>query len=273
MRWPAGRRVVCIWATPRSVSTAFEKVLSRMPGAAVVHEPFTDCYYFGPGRRSRRYGESGARAGFDARRAMELIATADAPIVCVKDLTFQAEPYVGDRFLSLVTSTFMIRNPRIVMRSLLPLKPDFTEDEYGFTALQRMFQRVTHTSGCLPLIIDGSDLRASPRRVVRRYCEALGLPFTDSMLSWEDGRIREWSKDEAESQAKWHHTLEHSHGILPPTDDSGFDVPIERRAMYDTAAAICDDILARGARVAADGPVLASGGSRPGWPGGAGKVY
>ena len=45
---------VVIWAVPRSVSTAFEKALSRSQGVVAVHEPFTDCYYFGPTRRSSR---------------------------------------------------------------------------------------------------------------------------------------------------------------------------------------------------------------------------
>lgn len=241
-----------MWATPRSVSTAFEKVLSRMPSAATVHEPFTNCYYFGPGRRSRRYGDSASGARYDTDAALAEIGRADADIVCVKDLAFQAEPYVPDGFLTEVTNTLMLRHPRIVMRSLLPLKPDFTEDEFGFTALRRMFRRIAAATNRSPLIIDGNELRDSPAEVVRAYCARAALPFSADMLHWSDGKIRPWVTDEAESQAKWHQTLERSTGILGPAEEPDFEIPADRRTMYSAALEILDEVLAHGTLIKDD---------------------
>lgn len=55
--------IVFLWATPRSVSTALERSLMQSPELKVVHEPFTDAYFFGPRRRSARYGRKDAGYG------------------------------------------------------------------------------------------------------------------------------------------------------------------------------------------------------------------
>ncbi len=245
------RRVVCAWATPRSVSTAFEKTFTQRTHTTVVHEPFTDCYYFGPRRRSSRYGARAA-CGDPATAIADILDRPSAPEVFVKDLAFQAEPYLTDRFLTVVTSTFLIRHPRFVYRSLLPLKGDFTEEEFGFTALHRLFTRVTVATGQPPVVVDGTQFQRSPETVLRRYCAGVGLDFDPAMLHWADGRIRPWRPGEEESQAKWHAALEASHRILPPQPtDNEVHVPPGRRAAFDRAVDIYEEISAAAVGTAA----------------------
>ena len=38
-----------------------------------------------------------------------------------------------------------------------------------------------------PIIIDADDLRNHPASIIRQYCHAVGVPFTDSLLKWEAG--------------------------------------------------------------------------------------
>lgn len=241
---PATTRIISLWAVPRSVSTAFEKTFHCRTDTAVCHEPFTDCYYFGRDRKSRRYGDRPESAGRTAEQATASFLGGDRPLGFVKDLAFQAEPYLSDAALSQVTSTFIVRHPRAVLRSLTPLKPDFTEDEFGYTALERLYDRVTERTGSAPVVVDGDAFRREPENVLRAYCEAVGVPFQTGMLRWKDGRIRAWSKGEAESQAKWHRTLESSRTIIPPADDEDVTVPPEREEQFARALRIYEDITA-----------------------------
>ena len=39
---------LALWAVPRSVSTAFERVFIDRDDALVLHEPFSHAYYHGP---------------------------------------------------------------------------------------------------------------------------------------------------------------------------------------------------------------------------------
>lgn len=210
--------VIAIWAVPRSVSTAFEKTFTCLPSVRVVHEPFANCYYFGPSRRSDRYGNVKEVADFDGARAMQSVAPSVGETVIFKELCFQAAGYVSDDFLASVTNTFMLRHPDAVVASLRRLKPDFTEDELGFTPLGEIFGRVAEL-GQSRIVVEGEIFRAAADPVLRAYCDLVGLPFEPKMLQWHDGRIRRWAPHEAESQAKWHSTLEASTGIEPPPRD------------------------------------------------------
>lgn len=234
---------VVIWAVPRSVSTAFEKALSRSQGVVAVHEPFTDCYYFGPTRRSSRYGDAEAFSGFHGAAAESRIHSARANWVVVKELCFQAGPYVSDELLDRVSNTFMIRHPAVVLRSLMPLKPDFTEEEFGYTAFHKLWERVQRITGQIPHIVEGDSFRRAPDDTLKKYCEHTGLPFERSMLQWRPGVLKPWDSHEAESQSKWHMTLESSSGILPPGDPVTIEPPSERRLMYLRACEIYEEIV------------------------------
>ncbi|MEH1017000.1 hypothetical protein V6U90_28370 [Micromonospora sp. CPCC 206060] len=237
----APRRTIAVWAAPRSVSTAFEKTFANRSDTTVVHEPFTDCYYFGRARRSDRYGEQPHKADRDGRWAVAQIDGNDGPVVFVKDLAFQAEPYLSDDYLAGITNTFILRHPATVLASLSPLKPDFTEEEFGFLALGRLWRRV-HALGQSPVVVEGDTFRSRPAAVLGEYCDRVGLAFDPRMLHWNDGRIRPWSPDEQESQAKWHATLESSTSIIPPATRPPVPVPARLRPAYDRAVRIYEEI-------------------------------
>src|ERR1700686_2322467 len=154
MHLPKDDRRIAIWAAPRSVSTAFEKTFTSLPGVRVVPEPFTNCYYFGPSRRSYRYGSVQRVASGDGVKAMKSIEARTGKTVIFKDLAFQAINYVTDDFLASVTNTFIVRHPDLVIGSLKRLKPDFTEEELGFVPLGEMFDRVAALGQC-QIIIKG----------------------------------------------------------------------------------------------------------------------
>jgi hypothetical protein len=209
-------RIIALWAVPRSVSTPFERMFAERGDTTVVHEPFTECFYFSDARASARYGDAPEFAGYDGPRAVEEIRRAAGRLVFVKDLAFQAAPYVPRRFLGSITNTFIVRHPLVVLASLRELKPDFTEAELGFLPLLELWTAASDLGGGPPVVVEGDAFRAEPARVARAYCERVGIEFDPTMLTWADGRIRPWLPHERESQAKWHATLERSRGILPP---------------------------------------------------------
>ena len=48
---------VALWAVPRSVSTALERVFVERGDFKVFHEPFSASYYYSTERRSNRFAE------------------------------------------------------------------------------------------------------------------------------------------------------------------------------------------------------------------------
>ena len=212
----ARRRPVILWSTPRSASTAFEKAVMQHPRVEAVHEPFTDCYYFGPNRRNTRYGDCPERARLDRRAVCAEIGRPRKGRVCfIKELAFQALPYVTDSFLGQARHLFLLNEPDAVYASLVRLKADFTEEEFGFTTLFALYQRVRRLTGANSLLFTSRSFRNDPEAALRRVCAAAGLSFTAAMLRWTPGPIRPWKPHEAGSQARYHRTTERSAGIIP----------------------------------------------------------
>jgi hypothetical protein len=210
-------QLVFLWGVPRSVSTAFEKAVSRHPEIAISHEPFTNSYYFGGKRRSDRYIRDNAGKSYPSVSENPLRGIiSDKQVVFIKELAFQGEPYVSDDILASSKHLLIARKPEICYSSLIKLKPDFTEDEFGFAALERIVNRLS-VIGCQPLMnIDGDKFRQHPDKILRETCKSIEIDFDLCMLNWPSGKIREWGDDEAQSQKPWHKTLERSNAVLPP---------------------------------------------------------
>ncbi len=47
--------MLVLWATPRTVSTAFERMIIERGDHLVLDEPWSRAYYFGPERHSDRF--------------------------------------------------------------------------------------------------------------------------------------------------------------------------------------------------------------------------
>jgi hypothetical protein len=229
-----------LWAAPRSVSTAFGRCMAAHPAVTLVHEPFTETYHFGPERKSMRYGElspSIPGTSFAARAINDrLREEGAAKTVFVKELAFQGEPFIEEDLIQQGTHALIIRRPAVVASSLKALKPDFSEDEFGFQAIHRIWKRCLG-AGKHVMIIDGDHFRAEPRVILSAVCARMGVAFHTSMTTWENGAIKRWGSHEKESQAKWHRTLEGSKTILPPAplqSDPFVDLtPIQREIVRD----------------------------------------
>lgn len=208
--------MIFLWSTPRSVSTALERVMKNSPELDIAHEPFTDVYYFSKERRSNRYGNAKSLRGnsISSTRVKELLLLRSRrKKLFIKELAFQGEPFVDNGLLQESQHILLIRKPQRVYQSLIKLKPDFSEDEFGFCSLDRVYKRLL-SLGKNVEVIDGDDFTASPESVVRNLCHLINVEYKPSMLCWESGQIRKWNSHESESQAKWHKTLERSKTIV-----------------------------------------------------------
>lgn len=239
------KTILMIWCVPRSSSTAFEKAFQQRGDMAILHEPFTDSYYFSNQSRNNRYGSFSGLEEHNGGFVQNTILTHPGRTLIVKELAFQAVAYVTQDFIRRVRHSFLVRNPEQVYHSLIKIKPDFTEEEFGFTALEDMFERVKHVTSSIPYVIDSDNFCTQPKITLSEYCDHFGLPFSQNMLHWKPGPIREWMPHEMHSQAQWHKKLEQSTGVLPQTEHVA-PVKSEHLGMTATAHRIFDRLLSEG---------------------------
>lgn len=218
---PAEPTRVALWAVPRSVSTAFERIFVERDDATVLHEPFSHAYYFGEERRSERYADRPPAPDQTFQAVRERVLGVDgAPIVFMKDMAYQASPLADPGFYGYFRNTFIIRDPREALASLARKWPEFTAEEAGYHDQGRLFDLVTGELRQPPVVVDASDLRSRPKEVVEAYCEAVGIPHHDDALRWQARPVDIWQDWEG-----WHDDAERSRGIEPPPPPPAGSLP------------------------------------------------
>lgn len=135
-------------------------------------------------------------------------------------------------WLAKVTNCFLIRHPRDVLTSYIKIVPNPTDEDTGFPQQLEIFNWLRRNTGVTPLVVDSVEILNEPRRTLGLLCDALGLDFQESMLSWEPG-LRPtdgvWAKH-------WYKEVETTTAFRPyrPKTDQ---VPESFFALYDRCLA------------------------------------
>ena len=196
----------------------------------VLLEPYSKAYYFGSQRVSTRYQSSPVQdnATFQDIKLMIEKEAVDTKELFVKDMAYylpdndDLESILPDGF----QHTFLIREPHKSIKSLYKMSTNkkltgwdtFESKEAGFKELWQLFNLVKLQNGTEPIVIDADDLLNNPGKIVRstmrvamympicklfhaegyfrRYCQLTGLPYEDSMLSWNSDKPSVASTDD-----------------------------------------------------------------------------
>jgi hypothetical protein len=205
----ADPKPIALWAVPRSLSTAFERVFVERDDFEVLHEPFSASYYYSEDRLSDRYSEVEPEARYNYENVLQdVLKPRDDKRVFVKDMAYQAKPLLSAEFVSNFTNTFIIRDPKYVIASLHKMWPEFTLEETGFEQIYDLFRYATEVNGEDVVVVDAMSFSENPAGVLSVYCEHLGVPFNPDSLSWESREVQEW-----EMWDGWHDKAQQSTGI------------------------------------------------------------
>jgi hypothetical protein len=198
---------IALWAVPRSISTAFERVFVERGDFEVFHEPFSVFYYYSTDRRSDRYADEEPKEEYCHEKVLaEILAPHEKPVF-FKDMAYYVAEFMTPEFVAEFRNTFIIREPRYVIASLHKMWPDFTLEEVGYEELYRLFRCAVEV-GQEPIVVDAFDLSENPEGIVAAYCDKLGIAYKPEALSWEPREVPEW-----EMWDEWHEDAQNSTGI------------------------------------------------------------
>lgn len=230
--------IIALWATPRSASTAFERMMIERGDHTVFDEPFSATYYFSHQRTSDRFEETlpDSSAGEVSARIRD---EANRRPVFLKDMATHVLPYLEDDDLRPMTHSFLIRDPRRAVPSLVRRWPDAGIEEAGYRAQRRLCRRIADLTGEVPPVIDAEALRSDPHGIVRAWCGAVGIPFVEAALRWEAGMQPQWIL-----WRDWYAEVANSTGFSPPSsgDRPSVDDPHIEAVVGD--ALVCYEELA-----------------------------
>lgn len=205
-------KILVLWATPRSTSTAFEWMMRTRGDLNCFHEPFGEPWYQGESPRWPRIKpESPRKSGLTFESVWQQLceAASKGPVFC-KDFPHYVEHMWTDEFLDHFNHSFLIRDPAKVATSMFKHWPDFVLKEIAFIEQRQLFDRLADKLGEVPPVIDSDDLLENPLGIVEAYCHSVGIPFLPQALNWEPGNREQVSWYDGGS---WHGNLQESDGL------------------------------------------------------------
>ena len=179
-----------------------------------LHEPFGEAWYQGEEPLWPKVTEDSVRTpGLTLESVWQSIQqTAEQGPVFSKDFPHYITSISTPELLSRFNHSFLIRDPAKTVSSMYKHWPDFHPDEVGFREQRALFDQLTEINGSPPPVIDSDDLLEDPHTMVKRWCEAIGIPFVEAALTWEPGARDEVSWWDGGS---FHENLRNSDGLKP----------------------------------------------------------
>jgi len=183
------RKIIALWAVPRSTSTAFEWMLRQRGDLTCFHEPYGEAWYQGerplwPRATAESVRTPGLTLDSVTVKLKNLAATES---VFIKDFPHYIAHMWDDELLSMFTHTFLIRHPAKTIPSMYDKWRDFDEAEVGFPEQRALFDRIAEAHGAPPPVFDSDDLLSAPAAVTAWWCAQVGLEFMPAALEWSPG--------------------------------------------------------------------------------------
>jgi hypothetical protein len=193
-------------------------------------------WYFGEGnspryRGSPQYKQVQASYTSIASGIAEAIEKEEGPpVVFTKDISYFLTGRINAMTVPPTTRhTFIVRDPAAAIKSLYSKScvdnaktgwSYFDPGEAGFKQQHDIFTYVKDVLQQTPVVVDAADLLRDPPGVMREYCDAVGMRYTDDMLTWPAGPVAEWGPIE-EREPGWHDDAINSTGITQSKNNHG----------------------------------------------------
>src|SRR3954466_7048125 len=191
---------IAMWSGPRNISTAMMRAWGNRPDTFVGDEPFYAFYLKATASEHPGREEVIAQGETDWQKVVSQLTgpvPGGKPIFFQKQMTHHLLPEIDRSWLSAVTNCFLIRDPAEVIVSYIRKNNDPTLEDVGSVQQAEIFGSVRQHTGIIPPVIDARDVLENPERTLRLLCEAVGIQFSEAMLSWPAG-LREtdgiWAK-------------------------------------------------------------------------------
>jgi hypothetical protein len=225
---------IAMWSGPRNISTAMMRSFEARGDSAVTDEPFYAAYLHRTGIHHPMREEVIASQPLDDREVARMLTGAvpgDKPIWYQKHMTLHMIEGFDRSWMTQVRNAYLIREPAAVLASYAEKRVDVRLPDIGFAQQRELFETEAQRLGFPPPVVDAADILSDPARVLARLCAALGIEYTDAMLSWPPGRR---ATDGVWAPA-WYHAVESSTGFLGSAPRSSPQLPAHLARLEEQA--------------------------------------
>jgi hypothetical protein len=208
-----------MWSGPRNISTAMMRSFGNRADCAVIDEPFYAAYLAATGLDHPMRDAVLASQPHDpdeVAKALVSEAPGGAAVYYQKHMTHHMLEQFDLGWMAACRNVFLIRDPARVVASYTRKRERPTLADLGFVRQADLFARECDRLGAPPPVIDADDVLADPRALLSALCKALGLPFSERMLTWPPGR----RATDGTWAPHWYEAVEKSTGFETPSKKS-----------------------------------------------------
>lgn len=205
---------IAMWSGPRNISTAMMRSFENRPDTTVIDEPFYGHYLDKTGLNHPGREDVIASQSTDWDEIAEFLS---GPIPGGKPIWYQkhmAQHNLEECDLAWtinVTNCFLIRDPKAVIASYGKRFPIENERLLGYVQQVELLAMIENNTSKTPLILDAKDILENPERMLKGFCDRIGIKFFDNMLSWSAGK----RKTDGVWAPYWYNQVEESTGFKP----------------------------------------------------------
>lgn len=203
-------KLIAMWSGPRSISTAMMRSWEARSDTLVVDEPLYAHYLEQTGLDhpgSEQIIKAGVTRLDVAIRGLTSPPPKPYSYVYQKHMAHHLLPGMDLGWVDALSNALLVREPREMLTSLIEVLPNPDLEATGLPAQIKLQERF---GGSMP-VIDSRAVLMQPRGMLRALCGALGVPYSDRMLSWQPGpRPTDgvWARH-------WYASVERSTGFAP----------------------------------------------------------
>ncbi|PEQ10698.1 sulfotransferase family protein [Novosphingobium sp. PC22D] len=223
-----------MWSGPRNISTAMMRAFENRADCAVSDEPFYAAFLATTGLEHPMRAEVLAAQPTDWRAVAEAMAgpaPGGAAVWYQKHMCHHMLPGFGLDWTDACTNAFLIRDPAAVVASYARKHDAVSLDAIGVVRQCELFERVADRTGKAPAVLESADVLADPRAALAALCEALAIPFSESMLAWPAGR----RESDGVWAPAWYDVVERSTGFDRPAPRDRAPLPAGAARVADAA--------------------------------------
>lgn len=231
---------IAMWSGPRNISTAMMRAWENRLDTFVVDEPFY-AHYLSKNRVEHPGREevllNGEIDSYKVSQGLVKDISNSHKVYYQKHMTHHLLDSVNRDWMKGVINCFLIRNPKDMIISYSKIHSDITRDLLGIEQQKEIFDYVQNFTGEVPPVIDSKDVLLDPRGVLTKFCNRIGIDFSEKMLNWPKG-----SRDTDGIWGKyWYNNVINSTGFNPYTLKNS-EVPDEYKSIYKESLKLYEDL-------------------------------
>ena len=200
---------ICLWSSPRNISTAMMYSFAQRDDTIAVDEPLYAHYLRVTGIDHPGSEETLKSQENDGEKVVQeiILGEYDKPILFLKQMTHHLVD-LDLQFMRYTKNILFIRNPKQIIASYAQVRPEVNMQDVGIQKQWELFNYLTENNWPR-IVLDSNEILKSPQNVLQQLCAALDIPFYDAMLHWPAGPKKEdgaWAK-------YWYDNVHHSTGF------------------------------------------------------------